>query len=145
MIATVHAARSSAAMDRHENHHNEHHRLSFTGLHFGRGSRESISNPNVSLDWKIESPPIVLYGDPETSTGALVSGLLFLRIKEDNFRMESFSAKLNVHTTQKRPFTVHCHDCTNQFTKVQKWDFLQAPLTLAKGTSCSPHRNGPPD
>jgi len=118
----------------HNQHHErEHHRLSFSGLHFGRSSRESHTNPNLVLDWKIESPPIVLYGDAENSSGALVSGQLFLRIKEDGFRMESFKAKLRIHVTQKRPFTAHCADCINQYTEISKWDLLQAPLTLTKG------------
>lgn len=141
---TMTTVQRSSSAERHDNDH--HHRLSFGALHFGRSSRESHGNPNVVLSWNIESPPIVLHGDTESSTGALVSGLLYITIKEEPVLMESFKAALNIHVTQKRPYTVHCSDCTNQYKELQKWSFLQAPLTLAKGMSfllpslCFPHR-----
>ena len=110
-----------------------HHRLSFGGLHFGRSSRESHGNPNLSIEWKIESPPIVLHNDPESSSGALVSGLLFLHVKEEAVHLDSFAATLSMHTTQKRPYTAHCADCTNQYEMLEKWPFVQGPMTLTKG------------
>ncbi|CAK7564083.1 MAG: Endocytosis regulator [Sporothrix epigloea] len=119
-----------------EQHNSGHHRISFGPLHFGRTSREShiaSAQHNLTLDWKIESPPIVLHGDPENSTGALVSGLLFLTVRDEPVQLESFTATLNIHTTQKRPYTAHCHDCINQYKELQKWAFVQAPLTLTKG------------
>ncbi|EFW99802.1 arrestin n-terminal domain containing protein [Grosmannia clavigera kw1407] len=126
---------SSAERRAHDDHH---HRLSFGALHFGRSSRESHGNPNVVLSWTIESPPIVLHGDAESSTGALVSGLLYITIKEDAVPMESFKAALNIHVTQKRPYTAHCNDCINQYKQLQTWSFLQAPLTLTKGRHAFP-------
>ncbi|KAL1891950.1 Endocytosis regulator [Sporothrix stenoceras] len=128
--------RSSSAERREAAHaaeHGVHHRLSFGPLHFGRSSRESHVNPNLTLDWKIESPPIVLYGDAENSTGALVSGLLFLTVKDEPVHLDSFAATLNIHTTQKRPYTAHCHDCIHQYKELQKWSFVQGPMTLTKG------------
>jgi len=127
------SAAAPAAMDGHSGH--EHHRLSFHSLHFGRSSKEPQANPHASVDWKIESPPIVLYGDADNSTGALVSGQMFLKVKDDGFRVESFKATLKVHVTQKRPFAAHCNDCTNQYTEVKTWAFLQSPPPLAKGSS----------
>ncbi|EPE05560.1 lmbr1 domain-containing protein [Ophiostoma piceae UAMH 11346] len=123
--------RSSSAERREAADH--HHRLSFGGLHFGRSSRESHGNPNLSIEWKIESPPIVLHNDPESSTGALVSGLLFLHVKEESVNLDSFSATLSMHTTQKRPYTAHCADCANQYEVLEKWPFVQGPMTLTKG------------
>ena len=119
---------SAATMDGHE-----HHRLSFHSLHFGRSTKESHANTHASLDWKIESPPIVLYGDADNSTGALVSGQMLIKVKDEGFRVESFKATLKVHVMQKRPFTAHCTDCTHQYTEVKAWTFLQSPPPLAKG------------
>ena len=117
-----------------DNHH--HHRLSFP--HFGRSSKDSHhSNAPAFLDWKLESPPIVLYGNAEESSGALVSGQLFLHLKE-GIEVDSFHAALRIHVTQKRPFTVGCHDCTNQYTELKKWTFLQQPLSLSKGEHAFP-------
>ncbi|KAK3313716.1 hypothetical protein B0H66DRAFT_606963 [Apodospora peruviana] len=114
-----------------------HHRLSFPGMHFGR-SRESHANSLVSLDWKLESPPIVMYGDAENSTGALVSGQLFLNIKEDELEIESLNATLNVRLTQKRPFAHHCSDCANHVTQLKQWSLLPQPLLLKRGEHSFP-------
>lgn len=122
----------------HSSERHDHHRISFPSLHFGRSSKESHANPTVSIKWQIESPPAVFYGDAENSTGALVSGLLHLNINDDNFQMESFNASLNIHVTQKRPFTPHCHDCTHQYTEIQKWAFLAHPLHLTRGSHAFP-------
>ncbi|CAK7214450.1 Endocytosis regulator [Sporothrix eucalyptigena] len=128
---------SSAERREADQHSSGHHRISFGPLHFGRTSRESHHTPahnsNLTIDWKIESPPIVLHGDAENSTGALVSGLLFLTVRDEPVQLESFNATLNIHTTQKRPYTAHCHDCIHQYQELQKWSFLQGPLTLTKG------------
>jgi arrestin-related trafficking adapter 1 len=127
------AARQSAAVDNHDGRV-DHHRLSFPGLHFGRSSKESHANSHASLDWKLESPPIVFYGDADSSSGALVSGQLFLNVKEEDFHLESFRATLKVHVVQKRPFAAHCTECTNQYTEIEKWTFLDSPPPLSKGT-----------
>ncbi|ORY68361.1 arrestin [Pseudomassariella vexata] len=110
-----------------------HHRLSFPGLHLGgsKSSKDQTQHPSASLGWKIESPPAVMYGDTETSTGALVSGQMQLAVKED-FEVESFEAWLYIHVIQKRPFQNHCNDCANQKTELKKWAFLAEPTTLSK-------------
>ncbi|KAH7629380.1 hypothetical protein B0T09DRAFT_266580 [Sordaria sp. MPI-SDFR-AT-0083] len=135
------------AKDHHHHHHHHkekdhhhHHRISFPGMHFGRSSKDVHAHAPASLDWKLESPPIVLYNDPETSTGALVSGQIFLNVKEDHdlLDVESINATLQIHVTQKRPFTHHCHDCTHQYTEIKKWQFLDHPLVLAKGRHSFP-------
>ncbi|KAI0138667.1 hypothetical protein F4776DRAFT_654375 [Hypoxylon sp. NC0597] len=111
-----------------------HHRLSFPSLHLGgsKSSKEQQVNPYASLDWKIESPPAVMHGEPENSTGALVSGQLLLDVKEDDFEVENFSGKLEIHVIHKRPFTSHCHNCANQTTEVKTWTFLSEPTILSK-------------
>ncbi|TEA21563.1 Uncharacterized protein C8034_v005670 [Colletotrichum sidae] len=113
-------------------HH--HHRLS---LPFGR-SKEAHENPHARLDWKIESPPIVFFGDAENSTGALVSGQMLFDVKDDQLEVESFEAKLNIHVQQKRPFTNHCGECTNQYTELKRWTFLAHQTTLKKGIHTFP-------
>lgn len=117
-------------------HH--HHRISFPGIHLGRSKEGGYfgSSPGASLDWKLESPPIVFYGEAENSSGALVSGQLFLNVpKEEGVEFDSFEATLSIHVTQKRPFVAHCHDCTTQVTELNRWVFLERPLLLAKGKS----------
>lgn len=112
--------------DRDRDHHH-HHRLSFPGLHLGRSHKEQHTNPHAQLSWKIESPPIIFHGDAENSTGALVSGQLFLDIRDESYEIDSFKATLHVHVTQKKPFTVHCAECINQYTLLKEWTFLARP------------------
>ncbi|ROW12485.1 hypothetical protein VMCG_00849 [Cytospora schulzeri] len=114
----------------------DHHRITFPslhGLHLGRSSKDTHSNPHASLRWKIESPPIIFHGDAENSTGALVSGQLFLDVKDETYDIDSFKATLRIHVTQKKPFTVHCNECTNQYTLLKEWTFLPGPLALGRG------------
>lgn len=128
--------------DKHESssdgHH--HHRLSLNGLgQFIRGTKDlqthhQTSSQAATLGLKVESPPLVLYGDASTSTGALFSGSMSLDIKDEDVPIESFKATLRIHVTQKRPFTAHCHDCTHQYTELQSWSFLKAPLVMSKGS-----------
>lgn len=109
-----------------------HHRLSFPGLHLGgsKAPKEQPQHPHASLDWRIESPPAMMHGDPDTSTGALVSGQMVLKVKDAPLEVESFTARLNLHVTQKKPFQGHCSDCANQKTELKSWTFLTEPTTL---------------
>ncbi|KAK8057810.1 hypothetical protein PG996_011747 [Apiospora saccharicola] len=124
------AAASSHSKEKDHKEH-QHHRLSLPGLHFGASkSKEHAINPNASLDWKIESPPVVLHGDAENSTGALVSGQLLLAVKDVAFEVESFEARLHIHVIQKRPYQHHCPECINQKTELKNWKFLADPAAL---------------
>jgi len=110
----------------------EKHALHLLSLPFSR-SKEQVENPHASLDWKLESPPIVFFGDAESSSGALVSGQLYLDVKDENLEIESFGAVLHIHVHQKRPFAAHCTDCADQYTELKRWTFLTHPTTLQKG------------
>src|SRR5690606_20156199 len=72
------ARANSFPLDFHREHgsHHQHHRISFPGMHFGRSSKETSASTPATLDWQLESPPLVMYGDPQTSSGALLSGQL---------------------------------------------------------------------
>ncbi|KAH6647189.1 hypothetical protein BKA67DRAFT_524616 [Truncatella angustata] len=111
-----------------------HHRLSFPGLHLGghKSKDHSHQHPHASLDWKIESPPAVMHGDAENSTGALVSGQLLLAVKEAPFEVESFKARLDIHVIRKRPYKDHCNDCSNQKTELKSWELISEPAALSK-------------
>lgn len=71
-----------------------------------------------------------MHGDPDNSTGALVSGQMVLKVKDVPLEVESFNARLEIHVTQKKPFHVHCNDCTNQRTELKSWKFLSDPTIL---------------
>ncbi|KAJ6441544.1 4-coumarate--CoA ligase 3 [Purpureocillium lavendulum] len=128
----------------------QHHRLSLP-LPFGRSSSKERhhgsssrsatppgghhhgSNP-VALDWSIESPPVVYYGSAEQSSGAIFSGQLFLDVaRDEGVDVEAFNATLTIRTVHKRPFQGHCHDCQHRETRLETWDLLAQPATLARG------------
>lgn len=114
------------------------HRLS---LHFGRSKVDGASSSShagshapASMDWRLESPPAVFYGPPEESTGALISGLVFIDVTEDVIGVDSFMASLTMHVTQKRPFQGHCTECQTKVTELKNWQFLAShPTSLHRG------------
>ncbi|KAL2172162.1 hypothetical protein VTG60DRAFT_7006 [Thermothelomyces hinnuleus] len=131
---------SSSSLDFHREHgsHHPHHWIPFPGMHFGRLSKETNTSAPATLDWQLESPPLVMYGDPQTSSGALLSGQLFLDVKEEGLEIETLVATLNIRVTQKRPFANHCADCANQRTELKRWELIQHPLVMAKGEHSFP-------
>ena len=90
--------------------------------------------PPAQLKMEIESPPLVFYGPPATSTGALLSGQLKLVVEEAEVRLDSFGMGLYASTTSKNPVSTHCLDCISTVNRFSKWDFLKEPKTLKKGT-----------
>lgn len=120
----------------------KHHKLS---LPFGRSSSSPVRgelNPAscsvAAVDWSIESPPIIFHGTREDSTGAIVSGQLFLDIKDDVVEMDSFRATLSIHTTYKRPCQSHCAECQNKVAELQAWVLLDHPTRLHRGKHAYP-------
>ncbi|KAF4636797.1 hypothetical protein G7Y89_g1275 [Cudoniella acicularis] len=113
-----------------------HKRLSFPGiqLHSPKSSTKSIPQHHASdLEFVIESPPLVFYGPPATSTGALLSGQLKLNVHDEFMAIESFTMRLALEVTRKKPFHNHCPDCSQQTTDLTTWSFLHGPATLRKG------------
>ena len=117
---------------------NRHSRTFGAGLLYVRpGVEHNTTHPHATLEWKIESPPVIFHGDIENSSGAIISGQLFLNVKDVPFDVQGFEAKLEVMTTHKRPFQTHCANCANSTTELKKWSFLVEPTTLKKG-KCQP-------
>ena len=132
-MADSRASSLSSESHKDHGHHHHHYRISLPSMHFGRSHKEShVSTPAI-LTWELESPPAVMYGEPETSSGALISGQLYLDVKEDLFEVDLFYATLNLHVVQKKPFGSHCAECANQYTEIRRWDLLPHPLVLTKG------------
>ncbi|KAF3908429.1 hypothetical protein ABW21_db0201737 [Orbilia brochopaga] len=99
-----------------------------------KSSRESLGPPSPgSLNIQIESPPIVCYGTPTDSSGALLSGMLWLSV--DAWECEFDSLKLTVQSivSTKKPVVVGCPDCTSKTTDLQSWDFITAAHPLTHG------------
>lgn len=114
-------------------------RLSLPGRHSTKSSdRTATRSPKVNpalparFEMIIESPPLVLYGTPGTSTGALLSGRLKLLVDDPTgqVRFDHFNMVLNGVTSSKKPIGKDCRDCTNKPDKLKTWEFLSEPKTF---------------
>jgi hypothetical protein len=127
---------SLASEDRSVKMPENHKRYSLVGLHSPKTSSSKIPQL-ATLDIAIESPPLVFYGPASSSSGALLSGQLVLNIHEDFMAIDSFTMRLALEVTRKKPFHAHCPECSKQCTDLTTWNFLQGPATLRRGEFAS--------
>ncbi|KAK9470526.1 uncharacterized protein V1510DRAFT_422783 [Dipodascopsis tothii] len=86
----------------------------------------------LEIRFKLESPPLVCYGTPRESTGALLSGLLFVSVNAYQLAMRSVTLKLVQEVMYKRPMVGACRDCITEVNVLKSWDLLSHPCTLSK-------------
>ena len=86
----------------------------------------------ATLQIDMESPPIVFYGQPGQSTGALLSGQLILTPHEPEISVKTFEMVLQAKVTTKRPVKQECPDCTTKTTELFRWKFLSEPAHFAR-------------
>ncbi|KAL7274302.1 Endocytosis regulator [Rhizina undulata] len=113
-----------------------------------RPKTENVKNPKSNLKtapanpaditMTIESPPLVCYGPPKESTGALLSGLIHLNVQKPEQVFESFTLSLLVEVVSRRPVMQHCSDCSTTVTKLQEWNLITESIALNKGTHTYP-------
>ncbi|GJN69819.1 hypothetical protein PLICBS_003871, partial [Purpureocillium lilacinum] len=59
------------------------------------------------MDWHIETPEVIFYGDTDESSGALFSGKFLLDIKGQYVNVEYLRISLVIHTDYKHPYRDH--------------------------------------
>ncbi|KAJ5558753.1 hypothetical protein N7461_002725 [Penicillium sp. DV-2018c] len=91
--------------------------------------------PAAKLDVLIESPPLVCYGPPTNSTGALFSGRLRITVSEASGAvvLSQFDVRLVSKTTTKKPVSNHCANCATRTEELTQWNFINHNLSLAAG------------
>lgn len=114
----------------------QHHGQSFSG------------NPNFTLSIKLESPPIVLYGQPHESTGSILTGLLKLDMTPtsgaEEFELESVTLYLEQSMKYTKPFVIgsgsvsNCKDCASKKTILARWDVLTGKAMFPRGEHAYP-------
>ena len=82
----------------------------------------------------MESPPLVFYGNPGSSTGALLSGQLLLTVTDPSIKLEKFVMTLSAKVTTKKPVVKDCPECTSKSTVLFTWTFLSEPTSFKTGT-----------
>jgi hypothetical protein len=98
-------------------------------------SGHDLPQATAKLDVKIESPPLVCYGPPSNSTGALFSGRLRVIIPElvGGVTMSQFDVRLISKTSTKKPVSTHCSNCATRTEELTQWNFITEDLHLESG------------
>ncbi|KAF2873475.1 hypothetical protein BDV95DRAFT_567097 [Massariosphaeria phaeospora] len=107
----------------------------------GRGDKKTPkveAHKAASLNMEVESPPVVFYNNPQTSTGALISGQLKLDVRDSQLKLDKFEMQMLAVVVTKKPVAQHCADCSTKTSEIHKWEFLKAPLSLSHGMRSFP-------
>ncbi|RCK63300.1 Protein LDB19 [Candida viswanathii] len=107
-------------------------------------SPQNTKKSTYSLSIKIESPPIILYGNPQESTGSIISGILKLENAE-TMDLENVTLALVQTMKYTKPFVLpnsssvaSCKDCTVRINELARWDVLTANATFPPGEHAYP-------
>ncbi|EGC44474.1 arrestin [Histoplasma capsulatum var. duboisii H88] len=130
--------RLSFSMDHliHPNRNREHKEKRRSLIHLRPLDKSSGSHlPATSLDITIESPPLVLYGPPSRSTGALMSGRILLTVSDGTGQvtLKALRMCLTRKVSTKKPISRDCPACKAQIDELTSWEFLREPAHLKSG------------
>src|SRR5579859_572773 len=97
--------------------------------------KSHTSNEEYTLSIQFESPPLVSYGPPDDSSGALMSGVLDLAprqttIKNDSFEVDKLEMSLIMEITTKRPIGHNCPACATRSKVLNTWVFIPSHRVL---------------
>ncbi|TKA81112.1 hypothetical protein B0A49_01764 [Cryomyces minteri] len=135
---------SSVASEQELNTMDHLKRASLTGKHPLKKKGSPKSSPVLAparpakLDMIIESPPLMFYGPPAVSTGALFSGQLLMQVTDTAVKIERFEMQFLATTTTKKPVADRCPDCSTKTSELHKWVFLKEPIKLIRGEHTFP-------
>lgn len=96
----------------------------------------NAGNDPFTLNLRIESPPLVSFGPPEDSSGALLSGILDiiprqqLNATESTFEVDKLEMKLVMEVTTRRPIGHNCPACTVRAKVLNTWTFIASRRAL---------------
>ncbi|KAL4821252.1 hypothetical protein BDW67DRAFT_46320 [Aspergillus spinulosporus] len=120
----------------YRDHHNKekHRKHGRSSRSKERGSHEETA-ASAKLDVIVESPPLVCYGTPANSTGALFSGRLRITVPEATGMvvLDKFDMRLMIRKTTKKPVSRDCPNCASKTEELTNWNFLTEPLHLKSG------------
>jgi len=103
-----------------------------------KGSPKITPAKPAKLIVDMESPPLVFYGNPTQSSGALLSGQLLLTVTDPEVRLQSFEMDLLARITTKKPVHKDCPECSSHTTTLFHWKFLTEPNRFKRGTHTFP-------
>ena len=135
-----------ASMDFFYHHLGKEKRHSLSGRSSPGGSRRAslksgspkLGSPKAMLEFEMESPPLVMHGSPEHSSGALLSAKLKLIVPDGHIQLAALEMRLIVKLTARKPVSKDCPDCISKITEIRSWTFLTEPTTYMAGTHSFP-------
>ena len=94
------------------------------------------ANEAYLLSIRFESPPLVSFGPPEDSSGALMSGILDLTprqtiVKNDSFEVDKLEMKLCMDVTTRKPIAKDCPACATRSKVLNTCVFIPSHRVLA--------------
>lgn len=102
----------------------------------GKGKSTDDQLKSVVLDIAVESPPLVSYGPPEDSSGALFSGQFkVVVVDKSSIEVDTIQVRLLSTTTIKKPAVSNCAECSGGTKELKKWNFMKdlSKMTLTPG------------
>ncbi|KAL2011489.1 hypothetical protein VTN00DRAFT_4207 [Thermoascus crustaceus] len=99
------------------------------------GAKDDAHTAPARMDVIIESPPLVFYGTPANSSGALLSGRLRVAVAElaGAVTLQTFDMRLTLSVTTKKPISRDCPSCATRTEELTNWNFITEPLHLKSG------------
>lgn len=126
-------------------HKEKRHSIGLGGKGANTSAKDSPKNSpklaptkSAKLAVDMESPPLVFYGNPSQSTGALLSGQLLLTVTDPEITLQTFQMLLVARVTNKRPITKDCPNCQVKDTEIFTWKFLTEPTHYKAGIHTFP-------
>jgi arrestin-related trafficking adapter 1 len=140
MDAILHPKKDKKHDDQKDRDSRSPKRISLTNRHSSKSKeRASARSPKLvaaqpgRFEMIIESPPLVLFGTPGTSSGALLSGRLKFLVNDPSgqVQMKNFHMELRAISISKKPVGKDCKDCTEKVEVLKTWEFLSEPKTFS--------------
>ncbi|EPY51560.1 endocytosis regulator [Schizosaccharomyces cryophilus OY26] len=100
-------------------------------------SSSSADRP-LELDVQMESPPLIMYGAPDVSSGALASGLLKMTVFEHAIQTNSVNLKFMRVLHTKNPVRESCPNCRAIVDVLESWNFSSSTFSFSHGTHTWP-------
>ena len=97
--------------------------------------KKTQANDAYTLNIRLESPPLVSYGPPDDSSGALMSGVLDLTprqisVKNESFEVDKLEMKLIMDVTTHKPIGHNCPACATRSNVLNTWVFIPSHRVL---------------